>query len=129
MKIKLTKELTKQQLNKEIKTIVSNTTSSKSLKMKELFNLGLTIKEIQTTLEENEIKVIYNFVYNVISNYVNINDIELIKEEKVNKKKLIIDLYNEGKTNKEISKELKTNYNYVLKVIKEHNTKLINEAK
>ena len=88
---------------------------SKSSKMKELYNGGMEIKEIAEVLG-----VKYNFVYNVISNECRINGIELrTNKNRGGKKEAIIALYKEGKSNAEISKELKTNYQYVYKVVKE----------
>ena len=43
-----------------------------------------------------------------------------------NRKKEIIDLFLLGKSNVEISKDLKVNYNYVFKVIKEYKTENTN---
>ena len=89
---------------------------SKSKKMVELYNEGLEIKEIATLME-----VRYNFVYNVISNMCRMNDVELRtnKDNGNSKKALIISMFEEGKSNTEIAKELKTNYNYVYKITKE----------
>lgn len=100
---------------KEINTILGSEVS-KSKKMIELYNGGLEIKEIATLME-----VRYNFVYNVISNMCRMNDVELRtnKENGNSKKALIIAMFNEGKSNTEIAKELKTNYNYVYKITKE----------
>lgn len=101
---------------KKVGEIVNNETLSKSGKMKQLFELGYSVKEISTMLN-----VRYNFVYNVVSNYVNVNQIKTVKEEnQPSKKDLIIQLFKQGKTRKEISVELKTNYNYVFNVIKEY---------
>ena len=100
--------------NKEITTIINNATS-KSKAMIELYNGGLAIKEIATAMD-----VKYNFVYNVVSNYCRMNDVEL-RTNQVNgssKKVLIEQLFKEGKSNTEIAKELKTNYNYVYKITK-----------
>jgi len=88
---------------------------SKSAKMKQLFDLGLDIKVIA-----EEMDVRYNFVYNVISNYVNINDVPVSKASGESKKGAIIGAFLSGKTNKEIAKELKLNYNYIYKVIREY---------
>ena len=100
--------------NKEITTIINNA-ASKSKAMIELYNGGLEIKEIATAMD-----VRYNFVYNVISNHCRMNDVELrTNKTNENSKKVMIEkLFKEGKTNIEISKELKTNYNYVYKVTK-----------
>ena len=99
----------------EIQTIINNATS-KSKAMVELYNQGLEIKEIAIAMD-----VRYNFVYNVISNHCRMNDVELrTNKGNENSKKVMIEkLFKEGKTNVEISKELKTNYNYVYKITKQ----------
>jgi len=100
---------------KEINAILGSE-ASKSKKMVELYNGGLEIKEIATLME-----VRYNFVYNVVSNMCRINEVELRtnKDSGNSKKALIIAMCKEGKSNTEIAKELKTNYNYVYKITKE----------
>ena len=100
---------------KEINTILGSN-ESKSKKMIALYNAGLEIKEIATLME-----VRYNFVYNVISNMCRMNEVELRtnKDNGNSKKALIIQMFEEGKSNVEIAKELKTNYNYVYKITKE----------
>ena len=101
--------------NKEIKKVLESN-ESKSKKMIALYNGGMEIKEIATLME-----VKYNFVYNVISNMCRMNDVELRtnKDSSNTKKALIIQLMKEGKSNTEIAKELRTNYNYVYKIVKE----------
>ena len=101
--------------NMENQKIINNATS-KSHAMIELYNQGLEIKEIANIMD-----VRYNFAYNVISNYCRMNDIELrTNKGNENTKKVMIEkLFKEGKTNVEISKELKTNYNYVYKITKQ----------
>ena len=101
--------------NKEITTIINNA-ASKSKAMIDLYNGGLEIKEIATAMN-----VRYNFVYNVISNHCRMNDVELRtnKENGNSKKAQIAKLFAQGKSNTEIAKELKTNYNYVYKITKE----------
>ena len=100
--------------NKEIQKIINNSTS-KSKAMVALYNSGLEIKQIA-----NIMQVRYNFVYNVVSNYCRINNIELrTNKNNTNSKKLQIEeLFKAGKSNVEIAKELKTNYNYVYKITK-----------
>ena len=101
--------------NKNITTIINNA-ASKSKAMIELYNEGLEIKEIATAMD-----VRYNFVYNVISNHCRMNDVEL-RTNQVNgssKKVMIEELFKQGKSNTEIAKELKTNYNYVYKITKQ----------
>lgn len=98
----------------EVKTII-NSEVSKSNKIVQLFNAGKNVKEISELLN-----IRYNFAYNVISNYINVNSIEVIKEEKDTKKDLVVKMFLEGKKVIEISKELKTNYNYIHKIVKEY---------
>ena len=99
----------------EIQTIINNATS-KSKAMVELYNAGCEIKQIAQAMD-----VRYNFVYNVVSNYCRMNEIELRtnKENGNSKKAQIAKLFAQGKSNTEIAKELKTNYNYVYKITKE----------
>ena len=103
--------MTKNAMNKVIEGAVS-----KSKAMVELYNAGCEIKEIAEAMQ-----VRYNFVYNVVSNYCRMNDVELRtnKENGNSKKAMIAKLFKEGKSNTEIAKELKTNYNYVYKITKE----------
>jgi predicted transcriptional regulator len=89
--------------------------NSKSKKMVELYNEGLDISEIAKIMG-----VRYNFSYNVISNYCRMNDVDLRVVKKENKKERIIELIDAGKTNVEISKEVKSCYNYVFNVRKEY---------
>jgi transposase-like protein len=94
--------------------IQMNESLSKSQKMKDLADLGYTIKEIAELTG-----VRYNFVYNVVSNYFNLNqDFAVEATAKAGKKESIIELHLAGRSKKEISIELKTNYNYVFNVIK-----------
>lgn len=97
-----------------VKKLLADETKSKSNKMVELFLNGYDVKEIATLMN-----VRYNFVYNVTSNYCNVNGIKLESTKKEGKKELIIAMHKEGKTPKEISIELKTNINYVYNTIKE----------
>ena len=102
--------MTKNAMNK-----VNEGATSKSKAMVELYNAGCEIKEIAEAMQ-----VRYNFVYNVVSNYCRMNEVELLtnKENGDSKKAMIIKLFNEGKSNTEIASELKTNYNYVYKITK-----------
>ena len=107
-------------LTKKIEVIVQSE-DSKSSKMKQLFDLGIEVKEIASLMN-----VRYNFVYNVISNYTAMNSIETVSTKKVGKKEKIIELFLAGKSNKEISIELKTNYNYVFNVLKQYKSEQAN---
>ena len=99
---------------KPIEKIINEATS-KSKAMIALYNEGMEIKEIATIMGTR-----YNFVYNVVSNYCRMNEVELRtnKENGDSKKAMITKLFNEGKSNTEIASELKTNYNYVYKITK-----------
>lgn len=103
------KKVTKAQVDK----VVAQEELSKSARMKQLFDLGLSVKEIAEAM-----RVRYNFAYNVVSNYCMQEGIEIEKQKRGGKKEEIIRLYKEGKSNKEIAIELKTNYNYVYNVLK-----------
>lgn len=103
---------------KQVTTLLNDESISKSQKIISLFNSGNSIKEIS-----NILNIRYNFAYNVVSNFITVNSISVVKETKVNKKSLIIELFNQGKSNKEISIELKTNYNYVFNTLKEYKSK------
>lgn len=110
MKKQIEKAATKKQIEKAL------TAESKSAKIKALFDLGLEVKEIASMLE-----IRYNFAYNVISNYINTSEQEIKvikKDNSTSKKQLIIEMHKQNKSNKEISIELKTNYNYVFNTIK-----------
>ena len=101
---------------KTINSVLNDDTLSKSKRFILLYNEGMEIKEIASLFN-----VRYNFVYNVISNFTRLNDVELRtnRGNTSSKKQLILELFNQGKSNTEISKELKTNYNYVYKITKE----------
>ena len=96
----------------EIKKVMDQEIS-KSQKMIQLYNGGLEVKEIA-----NVMGVRYNFVYNVVSNYCRMNDIQMRVVKKENKKATIIQLIEAGKSNVEISAETKCCYNYVFSVRK-----------
>ena len=100
----------------EINKLINDATLSKSKKFIALYNGGLEIKEIASLFN-----VRYNFVYNVISNYCRMNEVVLRTNQvdASSKKVLIEELFKQGKSNTEIAKELKTNYNYVYKITKQ----------
>jgi transposase len=102
-------------LEKKVQGVLNDEGLSKSAKIKNMFDLGLEVKEIA-----NLMGIRYNFAYNVISNYCNMNGLEVETTKKENKKDRIIELHLEGKSNKEISIELKTNYNYVFNTLKQY---------
>ena len=122
MKIVLGKEV--KGLDKKVDAIMNQEGLSKSGKMKELFRLGLEIKEIA-----DMVGVRYNFVYNVVSNMVIVEGIEVEQTKQSSKKDAVWALLDQGKTAKEIAVELKTNYNYVYKLRKEWQAKVEAEVK
>jgi len=100
----------------EISKIVNNDAVSKSNRMVELYGKGLQIKQISELMGTR-----YNFVYNVVSNFTRVNNIELrTRGTGDSKKQLIIDQCKLGLSNTDISKNLSTNYNYVYKVVTEY---------
>lgn len=101
-----------------IQKIVADEKLSKSKKMIAIYLLGVEIKEVAILMGTR-----YNFVYNVVSNHCNVTGIKLETTKKEGKKDLIVAMYLEGKSNKEISIDLKTNYNYVFNTIKEYKIK------
>lgn len=98
---------------------------SKSKKMIELYLGGLEIKTISELMGTR-----YNFVYNVVSNHCNMNGLKINtnKKDGDSKKELIIKMFQEGKSNKEISIDLKTNYNYVFNTIKSYKQSITPEV-
>lgn len=123
MKKVMEQELTAKKMDKEVAAIMGDESTSKSSKMKGLFNLGMEVKEIATMLG-----VRYNFVYNVVSNMVIVEGVEVETSRKESKKDLVWGLLDQGKTVKEIAVELKTNYNYIYKLKKEWELAAVAEA-
>lgn len=112
--MKLENVKTVKNLEKKVEEILKNEATSKSQKMKDLFALGLEIKEIA-----DKMNVRYNFVYNVISNQVIVEGLEVTTTKKESKKDKVKELFEQNKTVKEIAIDLKTNYNYIYKIVKE----------
>lgn len=98
----------------EINILVVDEKLSKSAKVKVLFEHGFEVKEIAQILN-----IRYNFAYNVIQNYVIVNDIQVQTEKRETKKDSVFALFDQGKTLTEVAKELKMNYNYVWKLQQE----------
>jgi transposase len=102
-----------------IQKIVTDESLSKSKKMIAIYLLGVEIKDVAVIMN-----VRYNFVYNVVSNHCNVTGTKIVTTKKEGKNDLIVAMYLEGKSNKEISIDLKTNYNYVFNTIKQYKIKL-----
>jgi len=91
---------------------------NKSQKMREIFenNEDITIKEIA-----DEVEVRYAFAYQVIRRYCDKNELEMPTENTENtKKERIIELYEEGYSIADCSKEVDTNYSYAWKVVDDY---------
>lgn len=96
--------------------VLENGKLSKSDKMKALYNGGIEIKEIAELME-----VRYNFVYNVISEYCRMEDVELRVKKKAKSgvgKEEIEKLLLKGLSVIEVCEELKIRSNYVYKIRK-----------
>lgn len=102
-----------------VESILKDEKTTKSSKMKELFGLGLEVKEIS-----EKMGVRYNFVYNVVSNVIIQEGLEVETKRSTSKRDMIKEMFMNGKTSKEISFELKTNINYVYKIVKEYKNSL-----
>lgn len=98
--------------------------SSKSLKVKNLFDLGLEVKEIAGLVQ-----IRYNFAYNVISNYIIIEGLEVENTKKDSKIDLVRTMFKANKSCKEIAIELRTSQNYIYKLIKQIKEEEVLEAK
>lgn len=120
--MKLNNTTLSQESTKQAQSIATNEGLSKSQKMKDLFQLGYEVKEIASLLN-----VRYNFVYNVISNQVITEGLEVESVKRESKKDVVVELFKQGKSNKEIAIELKTNYNYIYKIVKEYKDSLVVE--
>jgi hypothetical protein len=108
---------------KSIEKVLQDSTVSKSKKILFLFETGYSVKQISV-----ELGIRYNFAYNVVSNQVNVGNVEVVKEVKESsKKQLIVEQWKQGSTLKEISVNLRTNYNYVFNVVKDYKSTLVTE--
>lgn len=112
MKKLVTKPMTKATITK----IVAADTS-KSAKMKKLFDGGVEYKEIASLL-----KVRYNFVYNVLDKYRIQTGAKVEKSARSGgeQKAKILKGLEEGKTIAQISKDTGILYNYVWQVVAKH---------
>lgn len=106
-----------------VEVIMADVSMSKSGKMKLMFNLGMEVKEIALIMG-----VRYNFVYNVVSNMVIVEGVEVENNKKASKKDAVWELLDAGQTVKEIAITLKTNYNYIYKLKKEWELEVALEA-
>lgn len=90
-------------------------TISKGACIRNLFLGGLDVKEIVTATG-----IKYNHVYNVVSNHVVMNGLDVVKTGRSGgKKDKVIELLKSGKTLKEAAAETQSLYNYVWKIAKD----------
>lgn len=101
--------------------VIKDSGLSKSNKMIKLYDMGLELNEIFEELNKGGVSVsVKNFVYNVISEYCRLNDVELrVKKKSSVGKAEIVKLLLEGKSVVDISKELKIYSNRIYKIRKE----------
>lgn len=111
MKMQMESKIGTKELEKRVEAIMKADGMSKSARMKELFKLGLEVKDIASMLN-----VRYNFVYNVVSNMVIVDGIKVEESHKESKKDKAWELFDAGKTVKEVAVEMKTSYNYIHKL-------------
>ena len=111
----------------EIKKVLDSDTS----KSKKIIALMIGL-DANTSVVKDLMGVRYQMVYNVWTNYCNINGIEVQKKDKGDTKKAqIIQKLEEGKTPTEIAKIMACNYNMVFKIRKDWeiaNQKAVKEA-
>jgi len=99
-------------LNKEdVAKIIGDDKLSKSEKIRQLFNAGYETGQIAKALN-----ISYNFVYNVLMNYIVTNGIEVVKTKRQTKKDAILEELKKGKSLIEVSRSLRVNYNQVWKI-------------
>ncbi|MCU7522785.1 MAG: helix-turn-helix domain-containing protein [Ignavibacteria bacterium] len=122
--MKLLNVKTAENTDSMVKNILKDESKSKSQKMKEMFKAGLEVKEIAELMN-----VRYNFVYNVTKNLIITESLQVEKVQKESKKDAVIKMHQEGKTNIQIATELKTNYNYIFKIVKEYKAEQQTEVK
>lgn len=115
MKLSNIKQLNEETLKQETIKVLTDESLSKSAKIKKLFSFGYETREIAKILN-----IRYNFAYNVLANQIIIEGlaVETVKQE--SKKDLIISQFKAGNTPKTIAINLKTNLNYIYKVINEY---------
>jgi hypothetical protein len=111
----------KQELENTIHTILTNDKLSKSEKMRELFELGLEISLISELLG-----VRYNFVYNVITTYTRMKNIEVNQpNDKEDIRYKIVHLFMRGYSNVDISKELRISYDLITQTLVAHQKEMM----
>lgn len=101
----------------KVKAIVKAEDTTKSAKMRQLYDLGLDLAEIAELLQ-----VRYQFVWNVIDDHTD-GQIRQSKP-KSTKSAEFRKLFDEGKTCAEIAKITNSNNNFVNSVIKRHKREL-----
>ena len=107
----------KKERKTRIDEILMDESLNKSEKMRKLFDMGLDITSIA-----NYLCVRYNFVYNVVMDYLRVNSAKAAQndtESHETKKQSIINLFQQGHSLTQISNLLKTDYNYVSRVVKD----------
>lgn len=99
----------------EAQILASLENVSKSEKIRNMFLGGLDVKTISKVLD-----IRYNFAYNVLSNFININGIAVDKTERDGSgRAAVVAALATGASLADVSKQTKVNYNQVWKIAKE----------
>jgi len=98
----------------QTRILLADPNMSKSAKVKALFDQGYEVRQVA-----NMVGIRYNFAYNVIRNYIVVNDVQVEETKKESKKDVVWAMFDQGITVGQVSKELKMNYNYAWKLHKE----------
>jgi hypothetical protein len=110
-------------LEAKVEAIVGNEATSKSSKMKDMFKLGVEVGAIAKKLG-----VRYNFVYNVVSNMVIVEGLEVEQGRDTSKRDTVMGMFDKGMSVKEVAVDLKSNQQYLYKLHKEWSAKAVAEV-
>lgn len=123
------KKLVNERLTTEQVQAIVLSEGSKSSRIKQLFEGGLEVGEIA-----KEMGIIYNFAYNVISNYIIVEDIQDVEmgrrggKKSSERKNMVMQMLDDGMSVREIAGELKMNMNQIYKIRKENNEQKTEES-
>ena len=103
---------------------LADTTLNKSQKIRTLFLAGYSVKEIH-----EDLNIIYNHSYNIVSDLVRCEGLEVVKSVRGGKSKEIKRLLTEGRTPVEVATELKCKVGYVYKIRKDLEAAVVTDVK
>lgn len=96
---------------------------SKSAMIRELYQQGKNLSEIS-----QELNIRYQFVYNVVSRLCAKTGEPIRKIKEKSTSQIIREMFDEGKTPGQISKELNLNYVFVYQVVKKYKGQVKSEV-